>query len=188
MFESNSPLCYIECNNKGDFMNRGAYFSKHHLAKKYDLKGRIRTLLIGWTIFLIIFGITRYQPLQATLTSFALKMHVDWVSSCVNFIIHGFWVMFIPMITGTFMTLMAKQPFQEIRIYEAGLCFYNEKIGSEQFVPYERIVCSHGKRDGSFWLTVEDLQVKNRVYYWSDFTNDVTMQLYMTKFIPFSPY
>ncbi|MDH6365962.1 MULTISPECIES: hypothetical protein [unclassified Breznakia] len=169
-------------------MNRGAYYSSHKLSNRHDLKGRIISLIIGWTVFIILFSLSKYEPFQEILLEFSLKMNVSWITSVIDFILNGFWFLCIPMITGTIITLLNKKIFDEIQIYEHGLRFINKKTGSDTFVTYHNIKCSYGKQSDSFWITVKEINLNNRKFYWNDFTDDVNMKIYMMKFIIFEPY
>lgn len=169
-------------------MKKGIIVSTHTLAKGRDLKGRIKTLIIGWSIFIALFALSKYPPLQTSLLSFALKMSVPWVSSCVNFIVNGLWIVFIPMVIGTFITLFAKQPFDSIVIYEEGLGFLNSKTEKECYVPFSHIDLSIGKFNDSFWITAKDADLKNREYVWKEFSDSDTMSQNLKKLTIIHPY
>ena len=71
--------------------------SKHILdASQYEGKGKWKGVIQGWVVFLIIYGITRIPNVQQAMLDFANSMKgVAWLSSGVNFIIHGLWIIAI---------------------------------------------------------------------------------------------
>lgn len=156
--------------------------SKHDLKSDYSMKGKVRTLVIGWGIFLVLFVATRLSAVQAALFRLAEGMNGTWLTGAVNFIVNGLWIVFIPMAVGTVVTLLKKQPFGTLTVYENGLGFMDEKTGGEQFVLYDNIVLSYGKMRQSFYVTAPEAGVKMSEYGWSEFTQPEALQANLARF------
>ena len=103
------------------------FLSSHKLVTDYSLKGKIKRIVIGWVIFWVIFGITKIPAVQTAMLDFAKSVNVDWVTSNVNFIINGFWVFSIGMVVFTIYDLVKKQVFDEMRLYDTGVGFFDSK-------------------------------------------------------------
>ncbi|MCP1103458.1 hypothetical protein M2454_002798 [Aequitasia blattaphilus] len=169
-------------------MNKGIILSTHTLTSDFTIRGRIKTIIIGWVIFLAIFALSKYPPLQKTLINFALKMNVPWVTSTVNFFVNGLWIIFIPMCTGTLITLFSKQTFDTILVYENGLGFLKSSAENECYIPYSQMKFSYGKSTASFWITAKEAQLRNRMFYWNNFTDGNLLETNLTTYTTISPY
>jgi hypothetical protein len=135
--------------------------STHNLTSDYSIKGKLKTLIIGWIIYLIILIIPRITEVQNVL----FKISKDFA-----FLTSNFWYFFmILMITGTIITLVKKHPFIKINIYNTGIGFI-DKNGLEEYFDYEKIKLAYGKMRQS--LTIELLEDKKTSYdyAWREFT------------------
>ena len=142
--------------------------SKHDLKSDYSLKGKMKKIIIGWCIFLLIFGVTRVPSLQATLLNFAGNLGVEWVTSSVNFIINGLIYVLIPMGIGTILTLRQKHSFKELRLYNDGIGFVGDE--GEKFAHYDQIELSWGSMQQSFDIGCKDLGIKTNDYGFGEFS------------------
>ena len=155
-------------------MENRELISSHDLQSDSSIKGKLKRIIIGWCIFLVIFGVTRIPSLQATLLNFESNLGVEWVTNIVDFIINGFLFIAIPMILGTILTLRAKHSFKELRIYKEGIGFVGND--GEKFAPYNQIELSWGKMQESFYIGCKELEIKTNDYGFGEFTqSDVLM-------------
>ncbi|MFV0362884.1 MAG: hypothetical protein ACK5LL_07325 [Suipraeoptans sp.] len=152
-------------------MEERMVISSHELLTDYSMKAKIKRVIVGWIIFLAIFGATRVPDVQLIMTDFADKMQVSWLSSVIDFIIRGLWIGFIPMITGTFITLRTKQIFTHIAIYEEDLALVNRKLDTCLYIPYGQVKLSYGRMQESFYMDFQDKNLKKMEYAWSEFTS-----------------
>ena len=155
-------------------MENREMISSHDLQSDYSIKGKLKRIIIGWCIFLVIFGVTRVPSLQAVLLDFESNLGVEWVTSSINFIINGLIFVFIPMIIGTILTLRAKHSFKELCIYKEGIGFVEND--GEKFALYNQIELSWGKMQESFYIGCKELEIKTNDYGFGEFSQpDVLM-------------
>ena len=150
--------------------------SAHTLKTDYSMKGKIRTVIIGWVIYGALFGVTRMPSVQAAMLGFAENVRVEWVTDVVSFVIDGLWFVVIPMVIGTLMTLLKKQTFDELRIYNEGLGFANSKTGEETYAAYASIHLSYGKLQDSFWVEAKEAGVKLTEFGWKEFAEPTVLR------------
>ena len=160
--------------------------SSHNLKSDYSLKGKLRTIIIGWLIFTVIFVLTRLPAVQEPIISFADKMGVPWVSSAVNFIVNGLWVLLIPLCTGTVLTLLRKQTFDVLIIYTTGLGFFNSKTNQEDYADFDQIRLSYGKMQQSFYVKAASADIKETEYSWGEFSQPDVLQNNLQRYGKFS--
>ena len=171
----------IKKNTREMIQNRGVFrgdngimekkfLSSHKLITDYSIKGKVKRVVIAWAIYLAIFGITRIPAFQAAIIAFAASVTVDWVTSSVNFIINGFWVIGVGMIGFTPYTLIKKQVFDEMRLYDTGIDFFDSKSETENYAPYADISVSYGKLQASFFVEAKTVSVKLADYAWEEFS------------------
>lgn len=129
--------------------------SKHILdASQYEGKGKWKGVIQGWVVFLIIYGITRIPNVQQAMLDFANSMKgVAWLSSGVNFIIHGLWIIAILLVIGTLIKWKEKQPFMEIQIYEDGIGFVT-MFGKLERVEHNKVISTTGNIKRPYLLIV----------------------------------
>jgi len=157
-------------------MENQAPISVHVLKSDYSMSGKLKSVIIGWCIFLVIFAVTRVPSVQMILLNIQsdLGRSVEWVGSAVNFILNGLVYIFIPMVIGTVITLMKKHPFQSINIYENGIGFINGE--AERFQTYDKLNLSWGKMGQSFYIDCKELGIKGNDYGFGEFSqSDVLM-------------
>ena len=147
-----------------------SHVSTHKLTKDYSLKGKIKSVVIAWVVFLVVFGVTRMPDIQSMLLGFSASVTVNWVTSIVNFIINGFWVFGIGLIIFTPYTLLKKQSFDEMRLYDTGIVFYNSKSKDERYAVYSDVRLSYGRLQESFHIESKVVGVKMAEYGWRDFS------------------
>lgn len=143
--------------------------SQHKLLTDYSKKGKIKTIIIGWVIFLTIYGVTRIPDVQHILIQYTSK-------STANFVIHGAKFVFIPMIIGTFFTYLEKHTFDELYIYDTGIGFINNKTNTQKYADYADIDLSYGRLQQSFYIAAKTADVKNLEYAWKEFTQPDVLQ------------
>lgn len=149
--------------------------SSHQLnMSSYEGKGKWRGVIQGWVAFLAVYIVTRIPAVQQAMTGFAESMHVDWVTSMVNFLINGFIYISILLAIGTFMIWRKKQLFTEVRIYEDGIGFVID--GKEQRVPFENVLFDYGKMQKSVCIECGVLGISMGNYYWTEFTQGDVME------------
>jgi len=151
-------------------MEHSNLISTHILQSDYSMKGKLKSVLIAWCIFLIIFGITRVPATRVLLLNIQndLGASVEWVDSTIRFILNGLWVFFIPLTIGTPLTLLKKHPFNTLRIYESGIGFVHD--GNEQFKTYDKLSLSWGGLQQSFYIDCKDLAIKGISYGFGEFS------------------
>ena len=144
--------------------------STHILKTDYSKKGKLKTIITGWCIFLLIFGATRVPSVQIILLNIQsnLGRSVSWVYSSIDFIINGLAFVFIPMAIGTVLTIREKHLFQSINVYETGIGFINNNV--ETFQPYDKIQLSWWKMKQSFHIGCKELGIKENNYRFDEFT------------------
>ena len=167
-------------------MNQKEKVSYHHLKSDYSVRGKIRTILIGWVIFVVIFILTRLPAIQEPIVNFAVKMQVDWVSSAVNFIVNGLWIVFIPLCIGTIITLLKKQTFDGLVIYSSGLGFVDSKSGQERYVDFDKIHLSYGSMQQSFYVKAVSAEIKETQYGWDEFSQSDVLKNNLQRYGTFS--
>ena len=145
--------------------------STHTLQSDYSKKGKLKTIIIGWCIFLIIFIITKLPNVREILLNIQSSdtvQSVEWVESLVNFILNGLWVLFIPFVIGTVITLKKKHPFQSLNIYETGIGFVCD--GKEKFSAYSNMKLSFGSMQQSVNITCKEAEIKGNEYGFGEFS------------------
>ena len=150
--------------------------SAHKLLTDYSLKGRLKTIGIGWAVFAVLFVLTRLPVIQTALLDLANSLSVEWISGTVDFIISGLWVVIIPLAIGTVITLLKKIPFDELRIYDSGLGFYNSKTAEERFAPYAEADISHTKLRDGVWIEAKSIAISLTEYGWGEFSDSETLR------------
>jgi len=151
-------------------MDNREVISVHDLQSDYSIKGKLKRIIIGWCVFLIIFGVTRLPSVQATLLNIQsdLGRSVEWVASAIDFILNGFIFISIPMIIGTILTLRQKHSFKELHIYKEGIGFVSND--GEKFAPYDKVELSWGKMQQSFDIGCKELEIKANDYGFKEFS------------------
>jgi len=161
--------------------------SSHKLLSDYSLKGKLKNIIIGWVIFLVLLGITRLPVVRDALTSFSKSVTVDWVTSVVNFILNGFWVFGILLVIGTVVTLVKKQVFDEIRLYDTGVGFWDSHTGTERYAAYPDVKLSYGKMRQSFWVESKSAPIKLTEYAWTEFAQPDLLQANLVRYATWAP-
>jgi hypothetical protein len=135
--------------------------SNHTLKTDYSITGKLKTIIIGWGIYLFFLITTRIPEIQKILLQ---------ISSSFSFLTNQFWYFIcIPMGMGTIRTLMKKHPFTKINIYDTGVGFIDEN-GIEKYLEYSKIKINYVKRKQSF---IMELQNETKIifeYGWSEFS------------------
>ncbi|MDR1136575.1 MAG: hypothetical protein LBL49_10470 [Clostridiales Family XIII bacterium] len=144
--------------------------SMHKLTSDYSTRGKLKGIISGWVIFLLLFGITRIPAVQHAITQFSGSMAVTWLTDMVNFIINGLWIIAIPLLVGTVLTITKKQVFDTLFIHDTGIGFFNSKSGIEHCAAYSDIKLSYGNMQKSFLLESKAASIKSTEYSWSEFT------------------
>ena len=144
--------------------------SAHELKSDYSIKGKVKRIIIGWCIFLAIFGVTRLPGVQAMLLNIQsdLGRSVEWVASGIDFILKGFIFVAIPMVIGTILTLRQKHSFKVLRIYQDGIGFVGDE--GEKFATYDKIELSWGSMQESFDIGCKELEIKTNDYGLGEFS------------------
>lgn len=88
----------------------------------------------------------------------------------VKFIIDGLWFIAIILLIGTVVTLVKKQTFDTIHIYDTGIGFFDSKNEMERYALYSDIKLSYGKMKESFWVESKTASVKLTDYGWREFS------------------
>jgi len=143
--------------------------SEHRLVSDYSMKGRIKNVVIAWVVFFVLLGVTRIPAVQDAMTQFSRSVTVDWVTGAVDFIINGFWFLAIFVLIGTVVTLIRKQTFDTIRVYDTGIGFLDSKSGEERYADHSQVKFSHGQMQESFYVESKAAGVKMRNYGWGEF-------------------
>jgi hypothetical protein len=134
--------------------------STHNLTSDYNIKGKLRDLVIGWIIYLVFLIVTRIPEVKSVLLQ----------TKSLSFLASNFWYFFvIIMITSTIITLVKKHPFVKINIYNTGIGFV-DKMGVEKYLDYGKVKLGDGKMQQS--VTIELLEDKKTLYdyAWKEFT------------------
>lgn len=143
--------------------------SEHQLLTDYSIKARIKSIVIVWIIFSIFVIITRLPILQTKMINFSDNMGVDWVTSSINFIIKGIWIFFIPLFIGTIITIKKKIDISNIRLYNTGIGFINNK-GIEEFISYSEMKLSYGSMQQSVFIEIRSKNINlNHDFAWKEF-------------------
>ncbi|MDR3240180.1 MAG: hypothetical protein LBT44_08865 [Clostridiales bacterium] len=143
--------------------------SAHRLLSDYSAKGKLKTLITGWAIFIGILIVTKIPSVQNVMIEFSNSVTVDWVTSSVKFLISGLGYVAVPMLIGTLMTVFKKQNFDEIRLYGTGIGFLNSKSQEEHYAAYSDVKFSYGKMRDSFWVESKAASIKSTEYGWREF-------------------
>ncbi|MDR3314936.1 MAG: hypothetical protein LBS98_00415 [Coriobacteriales bacterium] len=144
--------------------------STHLLHTDYGAKGKLIRIVIEWVVFIAIFLVAKIPSVQSALLGFAESVTVRWVTSSVGFVIGWFWVFIIPLLIGTIVTIVRKQTFNELRIYDTGIGFFNSKNQTERFADYANIQLSLGKMQEGVWIESKAASVKLFEYGWREFS------------------
>lgn len=143
--------------------------SSHKLnMSAYEGWGKWKGVIGGWAVFLAVYLVTRIPAVQQAMTGFAESMHVDWVTSTVNFLINGLIWLALALAIGTVMIWRRKQRFSEIRIYKDGIGFVTD--GREQRVRHEQVRFSYGSMQASVFIECGVLGIPLADYQWKDFS------------------
>ena len=156
--------------------------STHKLLTDYSKKARLKSIIIVWGVFLVIFLLSKVPAVQTALISFTDSVRVDWVSSSVNFFINGLWVAIIPMAIFSLIEFRKKQEFDIINIYENGLGFFNSNTQSEKFENYNQIYISYGSMQESFFVEAKKIGIKSTSYGWKEFEQPGVMESNFKKY------
>lgn len=148
---------------------KGKEISRHELVTKddYPYSRKVRNITFGWIILFAVYIVTRLQNVQTSMFEFARDFRVNWIEEGVEFIIFGFKYIFLVWMIKTVFTLLKKQKFDTIVIYDNGLEFILE--GVEHFELYENIRLSYGEYGTSFYIQSEPAGIGLKKYFWSEF-------------------
>ncbi len=144
--------------------------STHKLLTDYGTKAKIKTIVIGWSIFAVLLVATRIPAVRNAMMQFSGSVDVDWVAGIVKFLTSGFWFLAIPLAIGTFITLSKKQTFDELRVYGSGLGFFDGREGAERYADYADVKLSYGSLRQSFRVESKAAGVKYADYGWGEFS------------------
>ena len=163
--------CYLKAydslfdEEKSMNMEEKKLISTHDLQTDYSKKGKIKKIVIGWCVYLIILIIFKLPIVRETLLNIQGDLGIE---SHVKFLLNGLWVFLIPLLIGTVLTLREKQLFQLLKIYETGIGFVCE--GEEKFSIYGNIELSFGKFQQSFYVASKEVGIKMREYGFQEFS------------------
>jgi hypothetical protein len=134
--------------------------STHNLTSDYSIKGKLKDLIIGWTVYLVFMIVTGIPEIRNILLQ----------TKSLAFLASNFWYFFaIPMIAGTIITLRKKHPFVKINIYNTGIGFM-DKDGVEKYLDYGKIKLGYGKMQQSVTLELLEDKKTSYDYAWKEFT------------------
>jgi len=161
--------------------------SSHKLLSDYSFKGKLRAVLIGWAVFLVLLVITWLPVVRNALIRFRDAVTVDWVTNAVNFILGYFWIFGIVAIISTIVTLVKKQTFDEIRLYTTGAGFFDSATNTERYIAYPDIKFSYGKFQQSFWVESKPASIKLTEYTWKEFSQPDLLRSNLTQYAALAP-
>jgi len=163
-------------------MENRSLVSTHILQSDYSKKGRIKGIIIGWAIFLVIFIISRLPNIQQVLQEVQVnwEQEVEWLGSTAKFIRNGLWVFFVPLTIGTILRLREKRPFQSLNLYKEGIGFICD--GNERFCDYAEIEISLGSMAQSFYITCKSLGIKGTSYGFGEFSQSDVLKNNLRRF------
>ena len=150
--------------------------STHRLVSDHSIKGKMKSLITGWSIFLLILIVTQLPPVKSAMLRFSESVDINWVTSAVNFVINYFWILGIAMISGTIVTLLKKSTFDTIRVYDTGIGFWDSENENERYADYSDIKLSYGKMRQSFWVEAKSISLKLTDYGWKEFSQPDVLQ------------
>ena len=146
--------------------------STHTLTSDYSIRGKLKTLIIGWTIYLVFLFVRTLPLIQNLLIS----------NSSLKFLASNFWYFFaVLMISGTIITLLKKHPYKKIYIYNTGIGFVNDK-GDEKYLKYESIKLSYGKFKESIYIELLEDKKTTYEYAWKEFTGHDVLKNNLEKY------
>jgi len=160
--------------------------SSHKLLSDHSLKGKVKSIVIGWIIFLVLYGITLLPAVRSALVRFRDAVTVDWVTGVVNFILDGFWVFGIAAVISTIYTLVKKQTFDEMRLYTTGVGFFDSKTNTERYIAYPEVKFSYGKMQKTFWVESKP-SIKMTEYTWGEFTQPDLLRTNLVQYAALAP-
>jgi predicted exporter len=120
-------------------------------------------------VFLVLFGVTRIPVVQIAMVQFSDSMDVNWVTDLVDFIVNGFWVLAIPVLIGTVVTLTRKPSFDVLNVYDTGIGFVDSKSQNERYAAYSDVELSYGRMHASFTVESKAASVKMANFGWQEF-------------------
>ncbi|MDR0818087.1 MAG: hypothetical protein LBN43_00750 [Oscillospiraceae bacterium] len=144
--------------------------SSHKLLSDYSANWKLKILGVFWLLIIVVFGVTRLPYIQSLMVEFSDGVSMDWVTSAVNFIIKYLVVLFVPLLLITILTTHNKQSFDEMRLYEDGIGFYNKKTDEELFAEYTEVKLTYGKLRESIWIESKAAYIKPTEYDWQEFS------------------
>lgn len=150
----------------------------------YEGKGKWKSVIMGWAVFLVLYLVTRIPAVQQAMMGFAESMRVDWVTSIVSFLISGLIWVGLVLAIGTVVIWRRKQPFSELRIYEDGIGFVMD--GREQRVRHEQVYFHYGSMQASVWIACGALGISSANYPWAHFSQADVMEKNLERYANWS--